>query len=151
METDNFINKFCRLNLKNVLKLRSGYFLADEELIKLKEKIKKEPEAIGVFLGKAGKSRFHPSAPLMDIISKNSDRKIFVNKKTEWLFLCGRDIFGRGIVKSNVKEVNELVLVQNESDENLGYGKIVADLSEQDKVVVKNFFDKGEFLRKERQ
>ena len=82
------------------------------------------------------------------MVAKKTDRKIFVNRKTAWLFLCGRDIFGRGIVKSNVKK--GLALVQNEADENLGYGEIIADLGNKDKVVAKNLFDRGNFLRREK-
>jgi len=145
---NRFVEYFTNQKIDNVVKIKNNYFLADEALAKAKENIRQEPFSIGLFLGEARNSNFVPSAPLLDIISKKTDKKIFVNKKTEWLFLCGRDVFGRGIVKANVKK--GLVLVQNERDENLGYGEITGDLSQQDKVVVRNLFDKGNFLRRER-
>ena len=130
------------------LQARNYFFIADEELKNAKGRINQEPFSVGLFLGEMKKNRFVPSAAILDAVSRLSDKKIFVNRKTAWLFLCGRDIFGRGIVKSNVKK--GVVLVQNEMDENLGYGEIIADLSLKDKVVVKNLFDRGDFLRRER-
>ena len=43
-----------------------------------------------------------------------------------------------------------LCLVQNEQDENLGYGKFSTGLAHDDRIVVKNKMDKGDFLRRER-
>jgi len=152
MEVDSFAGKFCKntdIFDGKITRIRDSFFLADESLLEIKNKIKISPEAAGVFLGEAKKGVFYPSSALLDIISRNSDKKIFVNKKTAWLFLCGRDIFGQGIVKANEKKTGELVLVQNEADENLGYGKIVLDLSNKDKMVIKNYFDKGNFIRRE--
>ena len=81
------------------------------------------------------------------MLSKDSKKKLYVNKKAEWLFLCGRDLFGSSIKRSDVKK--GLVLVQNEKDENLGYGKITLPLSNKDRIVVKNILDRGYYLRKE--
>jgi ribosome biogenesis protein Nip4 len=141
--TENFTGKKI-----DCLQLRNGFYLNNPDLAKIKAGINQEPFSAGLFLGEIRKNMFVPGTPLLDMISKTSDRKIFVNRKTAWLFLCGRDIFGSGIVKANVE--NGMVLVQNELDENLGYGEIVADLSLKDKVVVENLFDKGDFLRRER-
>lgn len=130
------------------LRIRNSYFLLSEDLKKAANTINQEPFAAGIFLGEISKNNFVPGVSLLGMISPLTDKKIFINKKTEWLFLCQRDIFGGGIVKANVKK--GFVLVQNELDENLGYGQIVADLGNADKVVVKNLFDKGNFLRRER-
>ncbi len=100
------------------------------------------PKSIGVFLGEESKE-FKPSLALLELIAKKSDRKIFIDDKAEWLFLCGRSI-----KKANVSE--GLLLVQNLRDENLGLGKVVNNLKIKDKVVVKNVIDRGDFLRRER-
>ena len=105
------------------------------------------PKSIGVFLGEESKE-FKPSLALLELIAKKSDRKIFIDDKAEWLFLCGRDLFGKSIKKANVSE--GLLLVQNLRDENLGLGKVVNNLKIKDKVVVKNVIDRGDFLRRER-
>ncbi len=145
---EEFTGCFTNEKIDGIITLRNCSFLADEELISLKNRAGREPFSIGLFLGEIKKNNFVPGTPLLDMISKMSDKKIFVNRKTAWLFLCGRDIFGRGIAKSNVNK--GLALVQNEADENLGYGEIIADLGNKDKVVVKNLFDRGNFLRRER-
>jgi len=147
-QIEEFIKNFAESKINGIAKIKSSYFLADKELLEIKEKIKDEPFSAGLFLGESKNGKFAPSANILDMLSKISDRKIFVNKKTEWLFLCKRDIFGKGIVKSNAEK--GLVLVQNERDENLGYGEIVDDFSKKDRVVVKNLLDRGNFLRRER-
>jgi ribosome biogenesis protein Nip4 len=119
----------------------------DKELREIKGRSGREMFSGGMFLGSVKNNHFLPSISLIDWLAKRSDRKIFVNKRTAWLFLCGRDLFGKGIVKSNVGE--GLVLVQNENDENLGYGKIIDELNKMDSVVVENLLDKGDFLRRE--
>jgi len=108
--------------------------------------IEMEPYSIGTFLGETKKT-FKPSISMIDIISKHSISKVFVNKDAEWLFLCGRDIQGQSIVKADTKK--GLALIQNERDENLGYGKFATGLARDDRIVIKNILDKGDFLRRE--
>lgn len=141
---NSFVKYFVDEKLDNIIKIKKSYFLVDKELENIK--VKQEPFAIGLFLGEIKDNKFVPSSNLLNILAKKTEKKIFISKKTEWLFLCGRDIFGKGIIRSNVKQGK--VLVQNEKDENLGYGSIVGDLSNKESIVVKNIYDKGEFLRK---
>jgi len=145
---EEFVANFTDKKINNVVKIKNSFFICGSDLLEIKNKIKEEPVSAGLFLGELKNGKFIPSANLLDIVSELSDKKIFVNKKTEWLFLCKRDVFGKGIAKANAEK--GLVLVQNELDENVGYGEIVDDLSKKDKVVVKNLFDKGSFLRRER-
>ncbi|MBW2991927.1 hypothetical protein KY345_01780 [Candidatus Woesearchaeota archaeon] len=137
-----FLREFGVENLDNVVKIRNRYYLADKELTDLKDKINLEPESIGLFLGFDGRTEFKPSPALIDEIAKVSDRKVFVNNKAEMLFLCGRDIFGKSVMETNVR--NGLVLVQNSKDENLGYGKVVNRGK-----LIRNILDKGSYLRRE--
>lgn len=143
----DFIRNFTDKNIGNITKIRNEYYLADKELLELKQKIKPEPEYIGLFLGEEMKNGFKPSPALIDEIAKISGRKVFVNDKGEWLFLCGRDIFGKSVTKADATQ--GLVLVQNSKDENLGYGKIVGDIANKEKSVIKNLLDKGDYLRRE--
>ncbi len=139
---ENFIRKFTDKKIGEITEMGNQFFLADRELLELKNKIKDEPFSFGTFLGEVRKNNFCPSIALLDMLSKLSDRKVFVNEKAEWLFLCGRDLFEEGIVKKNADR--GFVLVQNKLDENLGYGEIVSG-----RIAVKNFLDKGDFLRRE--
>src|SRR3989338_11659886 len=99
MEIIEFVKKFCKnpdIFEGETIKIKNSFFLADAGLIKIKNKIKINPESAGIFLGETKNSNFYPSSALIDIISKNSDKKIFLNKKTAWLFICRRDVFGQG-------------------------------------------------------
>jgi len=111
----DFIQQFTDKKIETT-KLENKYFLADKELIKLKETIKQTPYAIGLFLGEDTKKGFRPSPALLELIAKSSEKKIVVNKKAEWLFLCGRDIFSKSIVRKNTRK--GVALIQNEIDEN---------------------------------
>lgn len=143
----DFIRNFTDKDIGNIIKIKDKYYLADKELVELKQKIKFEPESAGLFLGEEMKNGFKPSPALIDEIAKISDRKVFVNEKGEWLFLCGRDLFGKSVTKANAD--NGFVLVQNSKDENLGYGKFVGDIANKEKSVIKNLLDKGDYLRRE--
>jgi ribosome biogenesis protein Nip4 len=142
-----FIEQFTKEEIGNIIQIKKEFYLANKEILEVKNKISIEPNSVGLYLGEAKGKNFDPSPALIELIAKKSDNKIFINKQTEWLFLCGRDIFGKGIIKSNAKE--GLVLVQNFKDENLGYGKIINDIRQKEKVVVKNIQDKGIYLRQE--
>jgi ribosome biogenesis protein Nip4 len=97
-----------------------------------------EPFSVGIYLGE-NKREFKPTPALLDMIAPHTEKKATINKNAEWLFLCGRDVF-----KENVIEGKEgLVLVQNERKEILGYGKYR-------KGILKNYLDKGDYLRRER-
>jgi ribosome biogenesis protein Nip4 len=142
-----FIKQFTQEEIKDIIQVRKDYYLANQDLLETKNKIKLEPSSIGLYLGTATGKTFQPSPALIELIAKKSNNKIFINKNTEWLFLCGRDIFGKGIIKANTQE--GLVLVQNQKDENLGYGKIIDDISHKERIVIKNILDKGIYLRQE--
>ena len=141
----DFISHFTSDSLGNVVKIHKSYYLVDDELLKVKDKINLAPEYIGIFLGEDSK----PSLALLELIAKHSDRKVFINDSAEYLFICGRDVFGKSIVKANISQRGKIVLVQNGRDENLGYGEIVDNLDKRDKVVLKNLADRGDFLRRE--
>jgi len=148
IETIEEFVKFFTNEKIDYIRSKNEFFLADDKLLELSKKIPKDFISMGVFLGNLKNHEFRPSIALIDLLAKKSDKKIFINKKSEWLFVCGRDLFGESIVKANAK--SGFVLVQNEADENLGYGLVVDDLNKKNKVVIKNILDKGQFLRKER-
>ncbi len=121
------------------------FFEAREDLLSIKEKIGMQPHSIGLPLGERTRNGFKPSLHLLERISEESDKKVFVNDKAEWLFLCGRDILSKSITRDEAS--NRWCLVQNEKDENLGLGEKQVKGK---KVVVKNIFDRGDFLRREK-
>ena len=146
-----FVHKFTDEDVfgkKEIIQIRKKYFLAESELIELLNNIEYKPEHIGLFLGEDVKGRFKPSLGFIDLISQHSDLKVFVNDKSEWMFVVGKDLFSEGVTSKTRKSVLEnrgLVLVQNKLDENLGYGK----LQPNENIIVKNILDRGDFLRRE--
>ena len=97
-------------------------------------------------MGEIKDNKFVPGLALLDLISRYSDKKVFLNQKGQEMFLYGRDVFEENITKGKDKE--GFVLVQNQQDENLGYGEMIA---KKKKNMLKCILDKGDFLRRDRQ
>jgi ribosome biogenesis protein Nip4 len=115
--------------------------------------VKKDFFYAGVFLGKVKEGKFFPSFTFLSMLAKIEADRIVVNRKAAWLFICGRPILSKGILKvfGSYKK-GKHVLVLNEFGECLGFGKVVGDLNSKslDEVAVRNVSDIGDFLRRER-
>jgi len=122
----------------HVIQLGRRFYNVQPEQNTLRENIANDVYSCGTPLGEQKKT-FQPSLALLDHIAKTTERKIIINKKSAWLFLCGRDVFKTGITKTGPEG---LVIVQNKHRETLGYGI-------HQKGEIKNLLDKGHFLRRE--
>jgi len=142
----------AKISLKADFIVEKGgrYFLLNDALLKI---ARKNFYYAGTYLGKVKNGKFFPSFNLLKMLAKGEANKIIVEKKAAWLFICGRDIFRKGMLSargSRRKGTHTLVL--NEFGECLGFGKIVYSLDEAAKkteVAVKNVSDVGDFLRRE--
>ena len=151
----DFVGRFgtaFRLDDKFIVEKASRFFLLNESL---KGLVSDDFFCAGTYLGKVRGNVFFPSFSLLAMIAERVEaNKIVVDDKAEWLFICGRDIFFRGIKKViGTKKRGELTLVLNSYGECLGFGKITLSLDEdkgKQKVAVKNISDIGDFLRRER-
>lgn len=143
------LNAHLALNLNFVVRKGDRYFLLNEVLTKL---TRSDFYYAGTYLGKAKDDRFFPSFNLLAVLSRGKANKIMVDKKTAWLFICGRDIFRKGILRvEGSKRKGDHTLVLNEYGECLGFGRIIRSLDEKEaQVVVKNILDAGDFLRREK-
>jgi len=141
---NSFTKKFIDKEINGVRKIGRKYYLAEEELFEFAGKLNKELFSIGLFLGE-DKREFIPQPALLEILAEQSDKKVFVEEKAEWLFLCKKDVFKTSIIKmkEGLKN-NDFVLVQNRNDENLGLGKIIATKG---RLLIKNVIDRGAYLR----
>ena len=136
------------LNAKFMAKKGRRYFLLNENLKRL---IRKDFYYAGTYLGKAKNGKFFPSFNLLAMLAKGEANKIVVDRKAAWLFICGRDVFRRGILAVHgSRRKGDYTLVVNEFGECLGFGKITHSLdAEENQIVVKNISDIGDFLRRE--
>ncbi|MBN1544500.1 hypothetical protein JW898_03495 [Candidatus Woesearchaeota archaeon] len=148
---EGFTGRFTDQKLLHVVRIGRQYFQALPELREIMEgvgrKTKRQPFSAGVFLGEEKGGDFRPSIALIDLISHASERWVMVDDNSEWLFLCGRDIFGKSVIKANVKD--GIAIVRNRAGEVLGYGEIVDRLENSDRVFLRNRLDRGDFLRRE--
>lgn len=142
MIVNQFASNFSgqELDGKKIIRLGKKYFYTELKAPK------KGLVSTGIFLGEES-SGFIPSLALLEILAKGTNKKVFISEKAEWLFLCGRDVFEDSVTcKHDIKQ-GELVLVQNQEDENLGYGRV--EISGK-RIIIRNLLDRGDFLRRER-
>ncbi|MCX6711377.1 MAG: hypothetical protein NTZ02_04810 [Candidatus Woesearchaeota archaeon] len=124
---DVFLSESCSEELKKKIELQKVVYCG----------VKRGTIKDGIFI--PGPNFLNDIVPFLDELNY-----VIVNERAEWLFLCGRDIFKEGIVRKSLSRGNALVL--NERMECLGYGKTETKGSQ----VIKNIFDLGDFLRRER-
>jgi ribosome biogenesis protein Nip4 len=150
MDFANLLNGSISLDESQIVRKKNRYFLINENLKRL---VSEDFFYAGTYLGKTKNGHFFPSFILLSMITKRKANKIIVDKKTEWLFICGRDIFKQGIMKiMGPRRKGDYTLILNQHSECLGFGRILHNLDEARKgVAIKNISDLGDFLRREKQ
>lgn len=128
----------------DVVKLAREFYLVNSDQKKLLDNFRGKFNVVwcGVYLG-FEKEFFVPSLWLLQELSKKINKKVWVNSKGEWLFICNRNVLSESIAKIENVENNDLCLVINQHNECLGIGR-------KEKTIIKNIFDIGDFLRRER-
>jgi len=137
------------LNADLIVNRAGRYFLLNKDLMKVS---RKNFYYAGTYLGKVKNRKFFPSFNLLAMFAEGEANKIVVEKRAAWLFICGREIFRKGILEVHgSRRKGDHVLVLNEFRECLGFGRIFRGLdgAAMDEVVVKNVSDIGDFLRRE--
>ncbi len=106
----------------------------------------------GLYLGKTKEGKFFPSFNFLNMLANVAANKVFPKRKAAWLFVCGRDLFSRGIAEvQGSRRKGDFTLVVNEFGECLGFGMITGSFEKSDgEVAVKNVLDVGDFLRREK-
>jgi len=151
---ETFVNRFnvsLQFDKNLIVKKQNRYFLISEALRKF---VQRDFFYAGVYLGKVKERVFFPSFILLSMMAQGKANRIVVNDKAGWLFVCGRDVFKRGILSViGSKKKDDYTLIVNQRSECLGFGKImhnIEEVKERNKVVVRNISDIGDFLRRER-
>jgi ribosome biogenesis protein Nip4 len=142
-------NASLMLDQNLVEKRENRYYLLSENL---KRFIKKDFLYAGTYLGETRGGTFLPSSIFLSMIAETAKNKTYVDQKTEWLFVCGRDIFKKGVTRVNgSREKDDFTLIMNVHDECIGFGTMTGALNEKgENVAVRNMFDIGDFLRREK-
>jgi ribosome biogenesis protein Nip4 len=139
------------LNLDLMVEKTGRFYLVNPAL---KPLVRQDFFSAGVYLGKAKEGKFFPSFYLLGMLAKKEANRVILDRKAAWLFICGRDVLRKSIVRvqgPGRKDTNTLVF--NEFGECLGFGRIVEALrggAVDNGVVVRNVLDVGDFLRRER-
>lgn len=142
-------NASIGLDEKLAVKERNRYFLLQPRLKRL---VSENYYYAGMYLGKTKEGRFFPSFIFLQMIGECRANKVVVDDKTAWLFICGRDVFKKGIAEIHGSgKKGSYTLVMNRHGECLGFGRMLHDFSGAKKgVVIRNIADVGDFLRREK-
>jgi ribosome biogenesis protein Nip4 len=151
----DFINRFgtsLKLDENLIAEKQGRFYLLSKTL---KEIVSGDFFYAGTYLGKAKRGVFFPSFNLLSMIAKRKEaNKVIVDEKSEWLFIVGRDLFKRGILRAcGSQKRGACALVMNQHEESLGFGRIIRSLDERknkQEVAVRNISDIGDFLRREK-
>ncbi|HII72577.1 TPA: hypothetical protein HA265_07510 [Candidatus Woesearchaeota archaeon] len=151
METiHDFMVKFTERSLPDIHELRNRFYQTTPDILEVMKtadaNLNREPELAGLFLGEMKGKVFRPSLALLEELGRISDQKVVIDDNAEWLFLCGRDVFGKSVLSSEVK--SGLALITNRRDEVLGLGNVL-NLSNKENKAITNLMDRGDYLRRE--
>jgi ribosome biogenesis protein Nip4 len=106
----------------------------------------------GLYLGKVKGGVFFPSFNFLNLLLPLAANKVVLDRKAAWLFICGRDVFRKGVVKfMGSRRKGDFTLVLNEFGECLGFAVVEAEggVVGGGQVLLRNVFDVGDFLRRE--
>lgn len=149
MALKDFLDKFRTTTdvldeLGLLIKKSRFIFAASPELHSFMQDMSTDFFSIGIPLGEI-KKEFIPTPEFVDFLSHKSDRKVFLGEKSEWMFLCGKDIFRKGIANNTLEKSRGTVFIFNKYDENLGIAKFMDNKD----VPLQHILDKGAYIRKE--
>jgi ribosome biogenesis protein Nip4 len=136
-------------NKELIIEKNERYYLFNP---RLKKDVQSDFYYAGLYLGKIGKNGgFFPSFNLLNLLVDVVANKIVIDQKAAWLFICGRDVFCKGVVKAmGSKRKGDVTLVLNKFGECLGFGRIVDLNNSGGEIAVHNVLDAGDFLRREK-
>ncbi len=130
------------LDENSIIKRENRYYLLTSTIAPF---IRPNFTHAGIYLGKNGKD-FHPGLNFLSLLAAQSNvNKTIVNEKAAWLFVCGRNILPKSIIRiEGSKTRGSYTLIQNENRETLGYGRFVHNRA------INNIADIGDYLRREK-
>ncbi len=137
-ELTAFLQTFeVSLPTEHIIKLHKAIYLLNSSAQQQIDKLQEEPISAGLLLGTL-KPRFSPSIALLQLITPRTKKKIILNEKASWLFVCGRDILEENILSGDAKARE--VIVEDEHGQTLGLAKKTSRF-------YKNIKNSGELLK----
>jgi len=144
MNIEEFLKPFgIKKNIDAQIVNRSYFIVKDKQFLG------KNPVYSGECIAHIRGPVLIPSIDLLQQIGKEARKHVILTEKAEWLYICGRDIFAKGITSHNNPAIGDRVVILNQHKECLGYGDMTAPLTDK-RVVIKRLFDIGDLLRRER-
>jgi len=144
MNLNEFLQPFGIKQAPEAQIIERSYFI-----VKDKQFLGKRPIYSGECIAHIRGPVLIPSVSFLQQIAKQARKHVILTPKAEWLYICGRDVFTKGISTHNNPEVGDRVVVLNQHKECLGYGEMTAPFTDK-RVVIKRLFDIGDLLRRER-
>lgn len=126
---------------KKLKKFGSIWYAVDSDVGIVLKKIKLPALSAGLCIGQFNEKQ-RPSPDTLHLLSKTKAKKVWVNKKGEWMFICKRTVLKESMTKTDAQK-GDRVLVMNQHNECLGFGIFTGKL-------IRNEYDIGDFLRRER-
>jgi ribosome biogenesis protein Nip4 len=147
-ESNVIVSFFVRLGVpaideSGLVRLKNELFDVDPELKRVIAQIPKDPVYAGKLVLREGRIP-SPGLSLLQRIGREAPKKVWVSKKGEWLFTCGRNLLPSSIERTEGHpKLKDAVVVLNKHGECLGYGELT-------EKQVTRWFDLGDLLRRER-
>ncbi|MBU0498403.1 MAG: hypothetical protein KKC68_00720 [Candidatus Thermoplasmatota archaeon] len=143
----HFIHQFTKTEVP-YLQIGGKFFLKNPELATYR--LPQKEDYFGIFLGEIRRNTFFPAVGLLDLLSQISVEKVVVNQHGELDFLYGKHLRKRHILSiTGTDRPGSLKLVQNEHDENLGYGILAAE-KKGSQQVLRHILDRGIFIQRDK-
>ncbi|MGM5480806.1 MAG: hypothetical protein ACQESE_00180 [Nanobdellota archaeon] len=147
----DFIKRFTDKELfseNDIVSSQGEYYLVPKPIRELVSTAREEPSSQGLYLGHVKDGVFHAGATLLQRLTPLTDKKIVLNEKAAWLFVCGRDVFSKNIVEEkSIKTPKGLVLVLDTNEEVVGLAKPMKSGGQH---MFRNITDIGNRLRREK-
>lgn len=100
----------------------------------------------GRYLGRDRRA-FQPSSLLLEALaSEPGTRKVHVGRDAAWLFACGRDLFEESVAEAEPELALGAYYLVVYGGRCIGYGRYE---TAGERLVIRNLFDLGDFLRRE--
>jgi len=140
MKIEEYLKQFgIKEQIDTISLNRALYRKADKTLLQ------KKPAYSGELIARQRGDTYIPSINFLQHIGKQARHKVHVDNKGEWMVICGRDLFKKSVTKHTNPQPDDKVVIINQHDECIGYGDY-----QEGRIAVKNLFDIGNLLRRER-